>query len=75
MQKGALKIWDLCKGEGLKKKLPQIFRIGIEFTCFPMGLTCNFHSKKGALEFFKLRSEWGPKKFQDKIFESGPPYK
>ena len=46
MQKGALKIFDLCKG-GPEKKITTDFQLKIEFTCFSMGLTRNFHGKNG----------------------------
>ena len=41
---GALKILDPCK-EALKK-ITTNFPVKIEFTCFSMGLTCNFHGKR-----------------------------
>ena len=61
MQKGAFKIFDPCKG-GPEKKITTDFPLKIEFTCFSMGLTRNFHGKKGGPEIF-LQSEGGPKKF------------
>ena len=58
MQKGgALKMFDPNKGGGLKK-ITTDFPLKIEFTCFSMGLTPNFHGKKGGLKFF-LQSEGG----------------
>ena len=75
MQKGGpLKFLTLVRG-GLKK-ITTDFPLKIEFTCFSMGLTCNFHVKKGGPEFF-LRSERGAlKNFRDKYFlHQAPPYK
>ena len=62
MQKGGpLKLLTLVRGGGLKKITN--FPVKIEFTCFSMGLTCNFHGKKGgALKFFCGLKE-GPEKF------------
>ena len=59
-KRGALKIFDPCMG-GPEKKLPQIFHKKIEFTCFSMGLTRNFHGKKGGPEII-FWSEGGPEK-------------
>ena len=73
-KKGALKIFDpwLVRG-GAWKKITTDFPLKIEFTCFSMGLTRNFHGKKGALKFF-LRSESGPRKiFAINIFCIRPP--
>ena len=51
MQKGgALKIFDPCKGGPEKNYLR--FSITIEFTCFSMGLTHNFHGKNGGPDIF-----------------------
>ena len=44
-KRGALKIFDPCKGG--PEKITTDFPLKIEFTCFSMGLTRNFHSKKG----------------------------
>ena len=41
----ALIIFDLCKGA--LEKTTTIFPVKIKFTCFSMGLTCNFHGKNG----------------------------
>ena len=75
VQKGALKIFDPCKGGGLKK-ITTYFPLKFEFTCFSMGLTCNFHGKKGGgPDFFAV---WrGPRKiFAIKYFlHQAPPYK
>ena len=60
-KKGALKIFDPCKG-GALKKITTDFPLKIEFTCFSMGLTHNFHGKKGGPEIF-LRSKGGLEKF------------
>ena len=49
-KRGALKIFDPCKG-GPEKNYHR-FSIKIEFTCFSMGLTHNFHGKKGGPEIF-----------------------
>ena len=46
MQKGAPKFFDPCKG-GALNKITTNFPVKIEFTCFSMGLTRNFHGKKG----------------------------
>ena len=54
MQKGALKIFDPSKRGALKKNTN--FLVKNEFTCFSMGLTCNFHGQKGGAEIF-----WGLK--------------
>ena len=56
------------------KKNTTDFPLKIEFTCFSMGLTRNFHGKKGgALKFF-FRSEGGPRKiFAINIFCIRPP--
>ena len=73
-KKGRLKfkIFDPCKGGPEKNRTN--FPVKIEFTCVSLGLTHNFHGKKGP-EIF-LRSERGPKKFRDFFFfASGPPYK
>ena len=59
MQKGALNIFDTCKGS-LEKNTN--FPAKIEFTCFSMGLTHNFHGKKGDPEFF-LGLKEGSEKF------------
>ena len=67
MQKGGpLKFFDPCKG-GALKKITTDFPLKIEFTCFSMGLTCNFHGKNGGPEIF-LRSEGGSKNFHDNYF-------
>ena len=59
-KRGALKIFDPCKGA--LKKITTDFPLKIEFTCFSMGLTRNFHGKGGALKFFCGLQE-GPEKF------------
>ena len=74
-KKGALKIFDPCKG-GSWKKITTDFLLKVEFTCFSIGLTRNFHGKKGGGALIFLRSEGGPRKiFEINIFASGPPYK
>ena len=60
MQKGALKIFDPCKGS--PEKITKDFPLKIEFTCFSMGLTRNFHGKKGALKL-SCGLKGGPEKF------------
>ena len=61
MQKGGtLKFWTLVRGA--LKKITTDFQLKIEFTCFSLGLTCNFPGKKGGPEIFLL-SEGGPEKF------------
>ena len=63
MQKGGpLKFLTLVRG--WPKKITTDFPLKIEFTCFSMGLTRDFHGKKGGPEIF-LRSEGGPKNFRD----------
>ena len=47
--------------------------VEIEFTCFAMELTCNFHGKKGALKF--LKSEGGQNFFAIFFFHQVPLYK
>ena len=55
-------MFNPCKGG--PEKITTDFPLKIEFTCFSVGLTRNFHGKKGGPEFFFfLRSEGGPKKF------------
>ena len=68
----ALKICDPSKGA--LKKITTNFPVKIESTCFSMGLTHNFHGKKGGPAIF-----WGlkgaPKNFRDKfciVFVNGP---
>ena len=71
-KRGALKIFDSCKGRGLNK-ITTDFPSKIEFTCFSMGLTCNFHGKKGGPEIF-FQSEGGLRKiFAINIFCIRPP--
>ena len=68
--KGELKIFEPCKG-GAWKKITTDFPLRIEFTCFSMGLTRNFHGKKGAwIFFFFFFAVWrgAPKNFRDKYF-------
>ena len=77
-KKGPLKCLTLVRGA--LKKITTDFPLKIEFTCFSLGLTSNFHGKKGGPDFFFfffLRSEGGaPKHFRDKYFlHQGPPYK
>ena len=59
MQKGALKIFDPWGG---LEKITTDFPLKIEFTCFSMGLTHNFHGEKGGPEVF-CGLKGGPKKF------------
>ena len=47
--------------KGGPEKITTDFPLKIEFTCFSMGLTSNFHGKKGGPEIF-LRSEGGAEK-------------
>ena len=49
-KKGALKMFDPCKGA--LKKITTNFQEKIEFTCFSLGLTRNFYGKKGGPEIF-----------------------
>ena len=51
-KRGVLKILGPCRG-ALKKGTTN-FPVKFEFTCFSMGLTCNFHGKQGALKFFEV---------------------
>ena len=51
-KKGALKMLTLVRGA--LKKLLQNFQKKNEFTCSSMGLSHNFHGKKGALKFFEV---------------------
>ena len=71
MQKrGPLKFFTLVRRA--LKKITTDFPLRIEFTCFSMGLTRNFHDKKGP-EIF-LRFEGGPRKiFAINIFCIRPP--
>ena len=65
------------KGGPLKFLTTTKFPVKIEFTCFSMGLTRNFHGKKGGPEIF-LQSEGGgaQKIFTiNYIFCISPPYK
>ena len=72
-KKGALKIVDPCKGGGLKK-IATNFPVKIEFTCFSVVLTRNFHGKKGPWFFCGLKG--APKNFRDIFFlHQAPPYK
>ena len=72
MEKGALKNFDPCKG-GPEKNTTD-FPLKIEFTCFSIGLTRNFHGKKGGPGIFFLRYEGGPRKiFVINIFCIRPP--
>ena len=75
MQKGgSLKIFDPCKGG--PKKITTDFPLKIELTCFSMGLTRNFHGKKGFPEIFFAVWRGGQKNFRDKyILHQVPPYK
>ena len=73
MQKGGpLKFLTLVRGA--LKKINTDFPLQIEFTCFSMGLTRNFHGKKGGGWIF-LRSEGGGgwKIFAINIFGIRPP--
>ena len=73
MQKGgSLKFLTLVRGA--LKTITTDFPLKIEFTCFSMGLTHNFHGKKGGPEFF-LQSEGGPEKFSRYFLHQAPPYK
>ena len=58
-KKGALKIFDPCKGGGLKK-ITTDFPLKIKFTCFSRGWPVIFMAKRDGPEIF-LRSEGGPK--------------
>ena len=51
MQKGG-PLQCLTLVRGALKNITKNFRVKIEFTCFSMGLTSNFHGIKGALNFF-----------------------
>ena len=62
-KRGPLKFMTLVRGT--LKKITN-FLVKIEFTCFSMGLTHNFHEKKGALNFLSLK--WGAKKFSRYFF-------
>ena len=73
VQMRAHKIFDPCKGV-LKKKTTEI-KLKIEFTCFSMGLTHNFHGKKGALIFFFLVWREGLEKCSRYFIYIRPPYK
>ena len=65
MQKGgSLKFLTLVRGA--LKKITTDFPIKIELTCFSMGLTRNFHGKKGGPEIFCGLG--APKNFRDKYF-------
>ena len=66
-RKGALKLFEPCKGG--PEKIAKDFPLKIEFTCFSMGLTHNFHGKKGGgdLNFF-CGLKGAPKNFRDKYF-------
>ena len=72
MQKeGSLKFLTLVRGA--LKKITTDFPLEIEFTCFSMGLTHNFHGKKGGPEIF-LRTEGRPPKiFAINVFCIRPP--
>ena len=73
-KRGPFKLLTLVRGENLKK-ITTDSPLKIEFTCFSMGLTRNFHGKKrGPGIFCGLKG--GPKNFRDKYFFAwGPPYK
>ena len=47
---GPLRFLTLVRGA--LKKITSNFPVKIEFTCFCMGLTHNFHGKKGGPEIF-----------------------
>ena len=49
-KRGPLKFLTLVRGP--EKKITTDFPLKIEFTCFSMGLTRNFHGKKGGPESF-----------------------
>ena len=52
-KRGPLKFLTLVRGA--LKKITTDFPLKIEFTCFSMGLTRNFHGKKGGpLNFFAV---------------------
>ena len=70
---GALRIFDPCRGGGLKKT--HKFASKIEFTCFSMGWPIIFMAKKGGPEIFQGLKGWGQKKLTILVFVSGPPYK
>ena len=59
-KRGALKMFDPCKGA--LKKITTDFPLTIDFTCFSMGLTSNFHGKKRGPEICLL-SEGGGETF------------
>ena len=65
VQKGAHKVFDHLKGS-LEKNTTN-FSVKIELICLPMGLTNNFHGKRGGTDFFFFffffRSEGERKKF------------
>ena len=51
MQKGGPLNFLTLVRRGLEKNT-SIFSVKIEFTCFSLGLTHNFHGKKGSPEIF-----------------------
>ena len=57
-------------GGGLEK-ITTNFPVKIQFTCFSLGLTHNFHGKKGGPEFFEV---WraGARKIFAIFFAPGP---
>ena len=66
-------MFDPCKGA--LKKITTDFPLKIDFTCFSMGLTSNFHGKKRGPEICLL-SEGGAKHFRHEYFlHQVPPYK
>ena len=73
MQKwGPLKLLTLVRGA--LKKITTDFPLKIEFTCFSMGLTRNFHGKKGGpLNFFFVVWRGPRKNFAINIFCIRPP--
>ena len=73
MQKGGpLNFLTLVRGA--PKKITTDFPLKIEFTCFSMGLTCNFHGKKGGPEIFCGLKGGGAENFLRKnIFCFRPP--
>ena len=71
-KKGPLKFLILVRGALIK--ITTDFPLKIEFTCFSMGLTHNFHGKKGGPEFFcGLKGGGGRKMFAINIFCIRPP--
>ena len=66
MQRGTFKDLNLVRG-GLKK-ITTNFPVKMKLTYFFMGLTHNFHGKKGALKFLEVLKGGGGKKCLQYIF-------